>query len=80
MAGARLHDGTPQDLYFPLTDENFPGKFKGMVNILIERGYHHADKLHAQCDPGFKCTLEQDLAAVGEFYSMSQILLMLNQI
>jgi len=51
-----------------------------MVNILIEHGYHHADKLRAQCDPGFKCTLEQDLAAVGEFYSMSQILLMLNQI
>ncbi|VDB84740.1 unnamed protein product [Peniophora sp. CBMAI 1063] len=61
MSDARLHDGTPQPLYFPDDASICPkgyckkaGQFKGMTRILEERGYTHAGKLRHQCD-NFKC-------------------------
>ena len=53
MRDARFADGRPQHLYW---EDGTPraGTFKGMAQLLIERGYEHADKLLAQC-PNFKC-------------------------
>ncbi|RPD63625.1 hypothetical protein L227DRAFT_584211 [Lentinus tigrinus ALCF2SS1-6] len=53
MCGAQLPNGQPQCLYF---EEGHPraGVFKGMAQILEERGYNDAHKLPAQC-PQFKC-------------------------
>ncbi|KAG2153113.1 uncharacterized protein EDB93DRAFT_1249026 [Suillus bovinus] len=53
MAEARLPNGNPQSLYFP---DGHPkaGFFKGMAQILVERGYANASKLHAKCKD-FKC-------------------------
>ncbi|TFK84495.1 hypothetical protein K466DRAFT_496470 [Polyporus arcularius HHB13444] len=53
MRDARLPDGTPQSLYFPDGHPN-AGVFKGMAQILEERGFEGAQKLRAEC-PGFKC-------------------------
>ena len=55
MHGARLPNGQPQDLYFPDNHPIHPGKFKGMVVILEERGFKDASKLRAQCNKQFKC-------------------------
>jgi hypothetical protein len=46
-------NGQPQPLYFP-TGHPLAGRFKGMLNILNERGIATAGK-RAQCK-GFKCT------------------------
>lgn len=54
MQGAQLPDGTPQSLYFEAGTEN-EGVFKGMAQILRERGYTDTDGLRAEC-PGFKCS------------------------
>ncbi|KAH7917404.1 hypothetical protein BV22DRAFT_1108579 [Leucogyrophana mollusca] len=53
MTDGRLPDGSPQSLYFPPGHKN-AGKFKGMAEILRERGFENAHNLKAQC-PGFKC-------------------------
>jgi hypothetical protein len=53
MVGGFLHDGTPQSFYFPEGHE-LEGRFKGMANILKERGYANAHKLRAQCKD-FNC-------------------------
>ncbi|KAG2338450.1 hypothetical protein BDR05DRAFT_978180 [Suillus weaverae] len=55
MAEARL-PGNPQSLYFP---DGHPkaGFFKGMAQILVERGYVDAPKLHAECKD-FKCSTD----------------------
>lgn len=54
MIGAHFADGRSQSLYF---EENHPnaGVFKGMTQILKERGYTDIDNLRAQC-PEFKCS------------------------
>jgi hypothetical protein len=54
MDGAKFADGTPQDLYFAADHPQFPGWFKGMTEILRERGYAGPEKIKAEC-PGFKC-------------------------
>ncbi|KAG1856322.1 hypothetical protein C8R48DRAFT_749228 [Suillus tomentosus] len=53
MAEARLLNGNPQSLYFP---NGHPKArfFKGMAQILVERGYVDASKLCAECKD-FKC-------------------------
>lgn len=53
MGDAKLPDGRPQSLYFP---EGHPkaGLFKGMVQILEERGYTGVAGLLAEC-PKFQC-------------------------
>jgi len=56
MTGAKLHNGSPQDLYFPMDHQIYPGAFKGMVNILAERRYADVSRLRAQCE-GFKCAV-----------------------
>ena len=45
-----------QEFYLPNPDptSNKPGPFKGMAQILVERGFHNAFSLPAQCK-GFKC-------------------------
>ncbi|CDO75448.1 hypothetical protein BN946_scf184823.g2 [Trametes cinnabarina] len=57
MADARFADGRPQSLYFAEGHElRVAGTFKGMAEILMERGYD-ADairQLRAQC-PKFEC-------------------------
>ncbi|EGN94508.1 hypothetical protein SERLA73DRAFT_171486 [Serpula lacrymans var. lacrymans S7.3] len=53
MADARLADGSPQSLYFPPGDPQ-EGAFRGMVDLLEERGYKDIDGICAKC-PGFKC-------------------------
>lgn len=54
MTGASFRDGQPQSLYF----ESGPdlGLFKGMQQILTERGYNVKGK-HAECDK-FKCAID----------------------
>lgn len=53
MRDATLPDGSPQPLYFPEGHPN-AGVFKGMVQILEERGINGVRNLRAEC-PGFKC-------------------------
>lgn len=48
MRDTTLPDGAPQSLYFP------DGRFKGMAQILEERGFQGAARLRAEC-PKFKC-------------------------
>lgn len=50
MRDAVLPDGTRQPLYWPDDHPEYPGYFKGMEQILRERGLWH-DRLRAQC-PG----------------------------
>lgn len=52
MTGAKFANGSPQSLYFP-PDHQRAGVFKGMKNILNERGID-VTGLRAQC-PNFKC-------------------------
>ncbi|KAI0037719.1 hypothetical protein FA95DRAFT_1506618 [Auriscalpium vulgare] len=60
MGDATLPNGLPQSLYFP---EGHPqaGVFKGMLEILVERGYPRAQitKLRAECSK-FKCPAKWD--------------------
>jgi hypothetical protein len=44
----------PQDFYFPADHPTMPGWFKGMENIIRERGLWPENGLSAQCE-GFKC-------------------------
>jgi hypothetical protein len=53
MRNGKLPDGETQDLYFPDDHPTMPGWFKGMEQILRERGLYR-EGLLAQC-PGFKC-------------------------
>ncbi|KAF9230806.1 hypothetical protein BU15DRAFT_6835, partial [Melanogaster broomeanus] len=53
MADARHPNGQLQPLYFPTGHEK-AGWFKGMAQILLERGYLNALKLLAECKD-FKC-------------------------
>jgi hypothetical protein len=52
MRDGVLPNGDPQPLYWPLTHRSMPGYFKGMKQILLERGLW-IDKLPAQCSPSF---------------------------
>lgn len=54
MSDGILPDKTPQQLYFPEGHE-CAGLFKGMANILQERGFNNAHKLRAECK-SFKCS------------------------
>ena len=57
MRSTTLPDGSIQDLYFPANHETFPGWFKGMEQIIHERGLWPttgACNLLAQCKD-FKC-------------------------
>ncbi len=56
MADAKFSDGTPQSLYFPDNHPEFSSRFKGMTNILVERGFNRAEikNLRAEC-PKFQC-------------------------
>ncbi|KAJ6564100.1 hypothetical protein B0H19DRAFT_1258600 [Mycena capillaripes] len=52
MTGAEFN-GSPQSLYFP-ENHALEGLFKGMANILKERGLEAESKKRAEC-PNFKC-------------------------
>jgi hypothetical protein len=54
MGDGRLPNGDPQSLYFPEGPNDKSGWFKGMSQILVERGYTNAPNLKAQCKD-FKC-------------------------
>lgn len=55
MSDGKLPNGNPQSFYFgPGDPRGLEGNFKGMVNILQERGFTDADKIQAECK-GFKC-------------------------
>jgi hypothetical protein len=58
MADGQLPDGTAQCFYFPEGHEH-AGAFKGMAQILTERGFSGAHKLRAEC-PSFKCNPDID--------------------
>jgi hypothetical protein len=53
MADGELPNGDPQPLYFPEGHEK-AGWFKGMAQILVERGFTDAPQLRAECKD-FKC-------------------------
>jgi hypothetical protein len=53
MANAWLPNGDPQPLYFPEGHAR-AGWFKGMAEILVERGYENAPRLWTECKD-FKC-------------------------
>lgn len=54
MDDATFADGAPQSLYFPRNHSRYPGYFKGMTEILRERGFDAPEKIRAECK-GFKC-------------------------
>ena len=55
MRDGQLPDGTPQALYYPDDHPCFPGFFKGMEQILRERGLLPTDRtLKAQCGTSLK--------------------------
>ena len=54
MRHGMLTNGTPQLLYFPEDHPTMPGWFKGMEQIIKERGLWPEGGLNAQCE-GFKC-------------------------
>ena len=53
MSDGRFSNGTPQSLYFPPGHPQ-AGVFKGMANILEERGFTGIQELPSEC-PRFKC-------------------------
>ena len=53
MTDGRLTNGDPHPLYFPEGHEE-AGWFKGMAQLLVERGYVDASQLKAECKH-FKC-------------------------
>ena len=57
MADGKLPDGSSQSLYFPNGEGPNSGMFKGMAQILEERGFN-VSKLQAEC-PGFQCPSNQ---------------------
>jgi hypothetical protein len=58
MAPGQFANGLPQSLYFPEGHEK-AGWFKGMAEILRERGYTEEAKLKYECG-GFKCPPEKE--------------------
>ena len=55
MKEATFPDGSPQSLYFDDNHSQYPGYFKGMTQILRERGYTTPERICAECK-GFKCS------------------------
>lgn len=53
MRDGTLSDGTRQSFYFPDDHPTHPGWFKGMKQILVERGKWQ-QQMRAECE-GFKC-------------------------
>lgn len=54
MRPTTLPDGRIQEFYFPDDHPDYPGYFKGMEQIIRERGLWPDRGLNAQCE-GFKC-------------------------
>ena len=54
MENARFANGTSQSLYYPSDHPQYPDHFKGMSQILRERGFSAPEKIRAECK-GFKC-------------------------
>jgi hypothetical protein len=54
MRNATFANGRTQELYYPDDHPTMAGWFKGMEEIIKERGLWPADGLLAQCE-GFKC-------------------------
>ena len=54
MEPGKLPDGRAQSFYYPNDHPVYPGYFKGMAQILRERGLGHIAEKLAQC-PNFKC-------------------------
>jgi hypothetical protein len=52
MSNGRFQDGTEQEFYFPPGHPQ-AGWFKGMANILRERGFENTSRLKAQCGKKF---------------------------
>jgi hypothetical protein len=52
MANSKFKDGTEQQFYYPEGHEH-AGNFKGMVQILEERGYQSIKNKKAQCGKKF---------------------------
>ncbi|THU94396.1 hypothetical protein K435DRAFT_820009 [Dendrothele bispora CBS 962.96] len=57
---------TIQSLYFSADHRKYPGCFKGMAQILIERGYREEAKLPQEC-PSFKCPPGSDRCCCRRF-------------
>jgi hypothetical protein len=58
MADTQLKDGSPQRLYYP-PDHPRAGVFRGMVELLEERGYRGVRNLRFECKD-FKCANKTD--------------------
>ena len=56
MGDGRFADGAAQPLYYPLDHPQYPGWFKGMTQLLRERGFTNPEQLRAEC-PRFRCVL-----------------------
>jgi hypothetical protein len=54
MEPGKLPDGRAQSFYFSDDHPDYPGWFKGMAEILRERGLGHIAEKKAQC-PDFRC-------------------------
>ena len=57
-AGVNPLTNGPQPFYFPDNHPTMPGWFKGMKEIIRERGLWLEDGLPAEC-PGFKCLVPE---------------------
>ncbi|QRV73726.1 DDE family endonuclease [Ceratobasidium sp. AG-Ba] len=49
MEDGRFADGTPQSFYYPGNHPRYPGWFKGMAEILRERGLGHIAEKRVEC-------------------------------
>jgi hypothetical protein len=77
MTGAYFSDGQPQSLYWP-TGHPRAGWFKGMAQILTERGWTNTDKIRAKCKTCDKtrtaCCLRRILYNEPDFANPTSIL------
>lgn len=72
MGCGTLPDGCLQSLYYPRNHPVYPSGFKGMAEILVERGFRNAYDLRAQC-PDFKCA-EADAPGMRRYCCCRRIL------
>lgn len=79
MSNGTKSNGEEQSLYFPDDHPQHPGIFKGMANILEERGFSNARKLKAEClrfkceDPNSHCCCRRILFNQPDFAHVKTI-------
>lgn len=79
MEDGRLPDGSRQSFYYPSDHPTYPGYFKGMKAILIERGLQDLAQKNASCASGCEtgatdCCCRRALACQPDFETRDTII------